>query len=146
MLIIEDIGTEVSGSNEFLYKFPLEFLSVYEADHVFKEVLHRPLSTYFMESLYYEENAWKFRFNYDDMIKSQKALNGNYREQWKLIKCPVLLMRGEKSWVTNKDNIEEMLKENENAILISYSNSAHSIHDDEREKFSKDFKSFIERL
>ncbi len=64
MLIIEDIGTEVNGSNEFLRKFPEKFSSVYEVDKTFKDNIGRPLSTYFAESLYYDKTFWKFRFGY----------------------------------------------------------------------------------
>lgn len=55
MLIIEDIGTEINESNEFIKKFPKEFSSVDEVDKTFKNVLGRPLSTYFMESLFYNQ-------------------------------------------------------------------------------------------
>lgn len=143
MLIVEDIGTEIQESNEFLRKFPTAFKSVYEVDKTFKDVLKRPLSTYFMESLYYDTTAWKFRFGYEDMIQSQNELNGNYWPDWEKLKCPVLLMKGGKSWASNKENMEEMAKRNKMAKLIIYPDASHGIHDDEREKFCKDVCDFI---
>jgi esterase len=145
MLIIEDIGTEVNGSNEFLNKFPGEFYSIYEVDKTFKDTLGRSLSTYFMESLYYDTISWKFRFNYDDMIKSQNAINGNYWNEWGKINCPVLIMKGAKSWATKKENVEEMINRNKMAELIHYQNAGHGIHDEEREKFCDDFTHFIKK-
>jgi esterase len=143
MLIIEDIGTEVNGSNEFLNKFPAEFSSIFEVDKTFKDNLGRSLSTYFMESLYYDITAWKFRFDYGDMIRSQMAINGKYWTEWGKINCPVLIMKGDKSWATKKENVEEMVKRNKMAELITYPNSGHGIHDEEREKFCEDFVRFV---
>lgn len=145
MLIIEDIGTEVNGSNAFLNKFPKEFSSIYDIDKSFKENLQRPLSTYFIESLYYDVTSWKFRFNYKDMINSQNELNGIYWDEWEEIKCPVLVMFGGKSWATKKDNAEEMINRNKKAEFIYYPNAGHGIHDEEREKFCDDFKNFIKK-
>ncbi len=144
MLIIEDIGTEVNDSNEFLIGFAKTFSSIYEVDKTFKDKLGRPVSNYFIESLNYECNSWKFRFDYEDMINSQKNINGTYWNEWKSIRCPVLIMRGEKSWATKRENIEEMIKQNNRAQLISYPNAGHGIHDDERQKFTDDFKTFIQ--
>lgn len=145
MLIIEDIGTEVDGSNEFLNNFPKEFPSIYDVNQTFQDNLGRPLSTYFIESLYYDETSWKFRFSYDDMISSQIEINGNYWMEWEKIECPVLLMRGGKSWATTKENVEEMLHKNKKAELVYYPNAAHGIHDEEREKFCMDFRNFIKK-
>ena len=145
MLIIEDIGTEVNGSNEFLNKFPKTFSSIYDVDKTFRDHLGRPLSIYFMESLYYDKTSWKFRFNDEDMIQSQKEINGNYWSEWKRINCPVLIMRGGKSWATKKENMEEMIRSNKMAELKYYPNAGHGIHDEEREKFCEDFTSFIKR-
>ncbi len=145
MLIIEDIGTEVNGSNGFLNKFPTEFSSIYDVDITFRDNLGRPLSTYFMESLYYDETAWKFRFDYNDMINSQNGINGNYWDEWEKIECPTLIMKGGKSWITKKENVEEMIKRNKNAELLYYPNASHGIHDDEREKFCNDFTHFIKK-
>lgn len=107
MLIIEDIGTVVNSSNDFLNKFPVEFNSIYEVNKTFVENLGRPLSTYFIESLYYDKTHWKFRFDYQDMIQSQKEINSSYWEEWEKVNCPVLLIKGGKSWASKEDNMKE---------------------------------------
>lgn len=88
-IIIEDIGTEVSASNEFLANFPEVFDSIWDVNNEFVKQ-GRPLSTYFMESLYYDDLGWKFRFGYKNMIQSQQELNGDYWAEWENIKCPIL--------------------------------------------------------
>ncbi len=145
MLIIEDIGTEVNSSNEFLNKFPVEFDSIYEVDKTFIDNLGRPISTYFMESLYYDVEHWRFRFNYQEMIQSQEGLNGEYSEEWMKVNCPVLLMKGGKSWASNEDNLQAMIKMNRKSSLIVYPNAGHGIHDDEREIFCVDVSNFIDK-
>ena len=103
------------------------------------------VSIYFIESLYYENTSWKFRFNYDDMINSQIQINGKYWTEWEKINCPVLIMKGEKSWITKKENVEEMVNRNKKAELIYYANAGHGIHDEQREKFCDDFKNFVNK-
>ena len=144
MLIIEDIGTVVNSSNEFLNKFPVEFDSIYDVNKTFIDNLERPISTYFMESLYYDVDHWRFRFNYQEMIQSQKELNGEYWEEWRKVNCPVLLMKGGKSWASKEENMQEMIKMNGKSSLIVYPNAGHGIHDDEREKFCVNVNNFIE--
>lgn len=145
MLIIEDIGTVVNGSNEFISRFPDEFSSVHEVDRTFRQVLKRPLSLYFSESLYYDETSWKFRFDYKGMIISQTNINGTYWSEWEQLTCPVLVMKGGKSWATSKENTEEMLQRNKMAELIFYENAGHGIHDEERDKFCSDLDRFIKQ-
>jgi esterase len=141
-LIVEDIGTEVSSSNDFIADFPESFNSLWDVQNEFSKI-NRPLSIYFSESLYYDGLKWKFRFDYNDMIQSQKELNGNYRSDWEKIQCPVLLMHGAKSWACKTSNIVEMAETNKNAILKIYENAGHAIHDDERKQFCDDLIEFI---
>jgi pimeloyl-ACP methyl ester carboxylesterase len=144
MIIIEDIGTEVSSSNEFIADFPLYFDTIWDVNQAFLKQ-NRPLSTYFMESLDYDGLKWKFRFSYQDMIQSQNELNGNYWNDWEKIKCPILLLHGAKSWACKTENIKEMAVRNKNASLKIYENAGHAIHDDERKQFCEDVIEFINK-
>jgi len=141
-IIIEDIGTEVSSSNEFVANFPEIFDSIWDVNNEFIKQ-GRPLSLYFMESLYCDGLNWKFRFSYKDMIQSQIELNGNYWSDWENIKCPILLLHGAKSWACKTSNIKEMAERNKNVTLKIYENAGHAIHDDERKQFCEDIIEFI---
>jgi esterase len=143
-VIIEDIGTEIDSSNEFIANFPEIFDSIWNVNNEFLKQ-GRPLSTYFMESLYYDGLNWRFRFGYKDMIQSQKELNGNYWSDWENIKCPILLLHGAKSWACKTNNIKEMAVRNKHVTLKIYENAGHAVHDDERKQFCEDINEFINK-
>ena len=142
MLIIEDIGTEIDGSNEFILALPESFDSIWDVHEAFK-ALDRTLTPAFSESLTYDGVKWKFRFDYADMVESQRCLNGDYRDDWKKIGCPVLLMRGGKSPVTTIENMREMIAWNPNASLAIFENAGHAIHNDERGVFCESIRRFL---
>ena len=142
MIIVEDIGTEINLSNEFVADFPESFDNIGDVNNEF--VKHNMvMGSYFPESLYYDGIKWKFRFNYQDMIQSQKELNGNYWKDWENIQCPVLLMHGKKSWACTTENINEMAARNKNVTLKIYENAGHTIRDDERKQFCEAVNDFI---
>jgi pimeloyl-ACP methyl ester carboxylesterase len=142
MIIVEDIGTEILLSNEFIADFPESFDNIWDVNNEF--IKHNMvMGSYFAESLYYESTKWKFRFNYQDMIQSQKELNGNYWKDWENIQCPVLLIHGKKTWACSTENIKQMSVRNKNVTLKIYENAGHTIHDEEREQFCNDVNDFI---
>ena len=98
---------------------------------------------YFMESLRYDGLKWRFLFDYEGMVTSQKEMNGNHWDYWKRVSCPILLLHGTNSWAANTLNIKEMANKNKNVILKIYENIGHTIHDEIREIFKKDVKEFL---
>lgn len=141
-LIIEDIGTEVNCSNEFILNLPREFNSLYEVDESFKK-LKMTFEPYFIESIRYDGLKWKFLFDYGGMVESQKEMNGNHWECWKKIDCPILLLHGSKSWACNTKNIKEMAEKKTNVVLKIYEAVGHTLHDEERSRFISDVKMFL---
>jgi esterase len=141
-LIIEDIGTEVECSNEFILKLPKYFSSLYEVEKAF-ESINMEFDQYFAESIRYDGEKWKFQFDYNDMVESQINMNGNHWEYWDKIEVPILLLHGEKSWASNTKNILEMKKRKTETQLIIYKETGHTLHDEKREQYCKDVKSFI---
>ncbi|MCZ7385021.1 MAG: alpha/beta hydrolase [Candidatus Methanoperedens sp.] len=142
MIIVEDIGTEISGSNSFIADFPECFDSIWDVNNEFMKH-NMVLGPYFMESLYYDGTKWMFRFNCQEMIQSQIELNGIYWKDWENIKCPIFLLHGKKSWACKTDNIKEMAKRKSNVTLKIYENVGHAIHDEERKQFCEDINEFI---
>ena len=141
-LIVEDIGTEVDSSNEFILGFPREFRSLSEVQVAFEQA-EMAFSPYFIESIRYDGTKWKFQFNYEDMVASQKEMNGQHWSQWEKVECPILLMHGRNSWACTTSNMQEMARRNKHARLIIYDDAAHSLHDDQRERFCSDVKVFL---
>jgi pimeloyl-ACP methyl ester carboxylesterase len=141
-LIIEDIGTKIDGSNEFILGLPETFDSIWDVHQAF-EALGRPLTPAFAESLTYDGTKWKFRFDYADIVESQRRLNGDYRDDWKKIRCPVLLMHGGRSPVTTIENMKEMKAANAKVSLVIFENAGHAIHNDDRDAFCEAIRRFL---
>jgi len=141
-LIIEDIGTIVAPLDNFFSSFPPTFDSVWEVNQEFQKK-GRPISAYFLESLYYDGIKWRFRFDYDEIVKSIDALVGEYWDDWDKVDCPILLLHGMKSWACTTENIKEMASRNKNATLKIFENASHAIHEDERQKFLDDLLGFL---
>lgn len=141
-LIVEDIGTEIDSSNEFILDFPRDFDSLYDVQKAFEKA-GMGFIPYFIESIRYDGLKWKFQFHYEDMVISQQEMNGDHWAYWEKVECPILLLHGKNSWVCNTLNMQEMARRNVNARLVIYENSRHSLHDDERERFCSDVKNFL---
>jgi len=143
-LIIEDIGTIVDCSNEFILKMPREFNSLYEVEESLKN-LKMTFEPYFIESIRYDGLKWKFLFDYEGMVESQKEMNGNHWEYWKALDCPILLLHGSKSWASNTKNIKEMAEMKKNVTLNIYEGIGHTLHDEDRNRFITDVKLFLNK-
>jgi len=144
-LIIEDIGTKVDCSNEFIKNIPQEFNNLYDIVVAFKKV-NIQIDHYFLESVFYDGIHWKFRFDYNGMVISQIEMNGTHWEYWDNLKCPILLMHGTKSWACETENIKEMGKRNKNAIVKIFDGVGHTIRDERREDYIKELNDFIKNI
>lgn len=144
LLIIEDIGTEVDCSNEFILQLPSSFASLYEAERELAKI-GLPFDQYFLESIRYDGEHWKFQFDAAGMVTSQREMNGAHWQDWERITCPILLLHGTNSWACRTDNILAMPQRNPHAELIVYENAGHTLHDECREKFCADVRGFLQR-
>ncbi len=143
MIIVEDIGTEISGVSTFFSAFPDSFSSVQEVHREFQKC-GLSLTPYFMESLYYDGLRWRFRFCFDDILKSEKEISGSYMEDWEKIECPILLLHGARSWACSTENIRNMAGRM-NVDLKIYEDASHGVHDDARGEYCKDVATFIQK-
>ena len=144
-LIIEDIGTEVNCSNEFILKMPREFNSLYEVENSFKKI-GMTFESYFIESIRYDGLKWRFLFDYEGMVESQKEMNGNHWKNWIKIDCPILLLHGSKSWACKTENVKEMAEMNKNVMLKIYEGIGHTLHDEDRDRFTSDVSQFLNKI
>ena len=144
-LIIEDIGTQVNCSNEFIKNLPNEFNSLYDIEVAFEKI-DMKLDQYFLESISYDGLHWKFLFDYDGMVISQKEMNGIHWKYWDDLSCPVLLMHGTKSWACETKNIKEMKKRNKNTFLKIFDGVGHTIRDERRTEYIATIKEFLKQI
>jgi pimeloyl-ACP methyl ester carboxylesterase len=141
-LIIEDIGSIVNCSNESFRSLPSIFGSVFDAHESFAQA-GIGFDSYFMESLRYDGNNWKFNFDYADMIESQIEMNGDHWHDWDRLDCPILLMHGTKSWACSTENIMEMGRRNGKAKVILYEGVGHTVRDEARERYCAEVQEFL---
>jgi len=141
-LIVEDIGTEIELSNDFILEFPREFGTMWDAHKAFEKA-GLEFDPYFLESVRHDGRVWKFQFDYEGMAKSQRGMNGAYWDVWESIECPILLLHGKNSWACTTDNILEMGRRNRNVKTIIYEDAGHTLHDEYRERFTADVIGFI---
>jgi pimeloyl-ACP methyl ester carboxylesterase len=144
-LIIEDIGTMVNSDMRSFLLWSRRFDSIRSLKLHFRKNKMGD-NTYFMESITEFEDGWGFRFDYEDIVRSQQQLNGNHKNDWKQITCPVLLMHGEKSWAFNRENALEMCVGKPNVRFIEYPGCGHVIHDEHPQKYIDDIKAFLKSL
>lgn len=127
-LAIEDIGTRIQGDLSFIREWPEYFGTLRECyDFLLSENINNYL--YFMESLTRCEQGWCFRFDKDGLPKSQDHLNGNWIEEWKKVKCNILLMRGTESDVLSSDHAENISKLGQSVEYKEFQGCGHTIRD-----------------
>lgn len=144
-LIVEDIGTDVNSDMRSFLLWPNRFDSIRSLKLHFRKNKMGD-NTYFMESLVEFEDGWGFRFDYADINLSQQLLNGNHREDWAKIECPVLLMHGEKSWAFSKDNASSMCTGKPNVKLVEFCGCGHVIHDEHPQQYIAVIKEFLSTI
>ncbi|MTK53963.1 alpha/beta hydrolase [Paludibacter sp.] len=144
-LIIEDIGTIVNGDMRSFLLWPRRFDSIRSLKLHFRKNKMGD-NTYFMESITEFEDGWGFRFDYEDIVRSQQQLNGNHTHDWDKVTCPTLLMHGEKSWAFQSDNATAMCEGKPNVHFIEYPGCGHVIHDEHPQQYVDDIKTFLESL
>jgi pimeloyl-ACP methyl ester carboxylesterase len=66
----------------------------------------------------------------------------DYSDVYKVITCPVLLMRGENSWADDPEK-DGRIKAFQDARLINYADAGHWLHHDQFDAFIKDVKDFL---
>lgn len=104
------------------------------------------LDSYFGESLRYDGVSWRFTFDYQDMVDSQRQMNGNYWNEWKQLRCPTLLLHGTKSWACQTVNILAMQASRPSVELRLYDEAGHTLRDECRPRYCKDVAAFLQTL
>ena len=141
-LIIEDIGAEINDDLSFA-SFFLDTAPTLEAlsDIIRSFGIEDP--RYFLESAYEDETGWHFRFDKNNLPVSQESLNGNWWDDLLATDCPMLLLHGKHSHVTNADHIREIADKRPNTTYYIFDNSGHGIHYDETEHFIEVVSDFL---
>jgi pimeloyl-ACP methyl ester carboxylesterase len=163
-LVLEDLGPEVK--NEDFYGFnsfqeyllaivPTPFSTREEAKKFMLNELPEKLKSFrggqqiamFMYSNITEnkkDNSYDWRFSKEAILETiHLGRFKNYWSEWKLIKVPTLVIRGEESTYLTSDIFDRMLTENSNSRGIVVKNAGHWVHYDQSEVFIKELKQFL---
>lgn len=144
-MIIEDIGAVINNDLSFVNDWPERFASIRDMRE-FLKLKGIKEDTYFLESLREYDDGWGFKFNFQDMIRSQELLNGNYWSDWLTSSCPTLLLHGHKTWVMTTEHAREMAAKRPNTKLVEFPDCGHTIRDENPEGLYREVRIFLEEL
>jgi esterase len=160
-LVLEDIGPDINSESmkrtkELLDLVPTPFINRQEAKRFLLEefplkIAANPmamtLAQYFysnIEELTNGQADW--RFSKMGVLESLEA--GRTRERWdqfRKVRCPMLVIRGERSQDLSRAVFQRMLDENAMAEGVEIADSGHWVHFDQPAMFVQCLKTFIDR-
>lgn len=144
-VIVEDIGVDIHADLSFVEKLPEHFSSLEELRETLKRVGIRAVD-YFSESVFEDENGWRFRCDVKGMKISAENVNGVWWKDWLSSTCPILLIHGQKSFVLDLNQAEQMSSRRRNTKLKVFEHCGHGVHDDDPNGFYKAVKNFLDEL
>jgi esterase len=102
-----------------------------------------PDASYFLESAAEYPDGWGFLFDYDDMVKSQQALIGDWWSDWLASTCPALLIHGLDSFVLPTTMARQMAARRPSTTLREFPGCGHWVHDDAPTAFAQAVRDFL---
>lgn len=141
-LVVEDIGVEINVNLSFVRKLRGYYPTL--------EALRNALSLtgvkaidYFSQSVIKEEKGWRFLADLNGIPISQQQLNGSWWKDWQASSCPILLIRGGRSFVLDQEQAETMVLSRPNTKLEVFEICGHSVHDEDLDGFYKAVSQFL---
>ena len=105
-----------------------------------------PDAGYFLESAAEYPDGWGLLFDYDDMMASQRALIGDWWDDWLGSSCPALLVHGLDSFVLPTGIVREMAERRPRTMLAELAGCGHWVHDDDLPAFVRTVREFLSTL
>jgi esterase len=148
-LVIEDIGPDYSDGNDLaklLKSVPVPFPSKLKAKEFFLNDLGDPKLGNFLYTQIKEnekrEAVWIFDIN--NILETIEE--GQRNPQWneiKALKCPTLVIRGERSKSLPLETFKKMISTNSHIKGVEIKNSGHWVHFDQPQAFINALNSFL---
>lgn len=140
-MIIEDIGAEVGADFDFLTGWPRRFPTLADLrNHLIAQLGD---DAYFLESAAEYPDGWGFRFDYDEMRRSQSLLNGDWWADWLGSSCPALLLHGNQSWAVQTEHVRAMAARRPDTRLVEFPSAGHTIHAEDLAGFARAVGEFL---
>ncbi|MFD9903324.1 alpha/beta fold hydrolase [Streptomyces sp. NPDC059063] len=90
-------------------------------------------------------DGWGLAFRPEDMVASQRRLNGDHWRDWLASDCPALLVRGLRSRVLGAGQARAMAARRPNVQLVEL-DAGHSVHEADPEGFAGAVRAFLVRV
>lgn len=105
-----------------------------------------PDAGYFLESAVERPDGWGLLFDHDAMVASQRALVGDWWDDWLGSACPALLVHGPESFVLPTAMAREMAERRPGTVLRELPGCGHWAHDDDPAAFAAAVRAFLAGL
>jgi len=140
-LVIEDVGATVSADMNFVLAWGGNFKTrAALAEHVGARLL-----PYLEDSFRQTPAGWRLAFDPQDILASQNQLNGDYWQDYLGSSCPLLLIRGQNSHLTDQTQFEAMAARRPHTqlkVLVG----GHIVHADNPAEFAEVLREFLRGL
>ncbi|MBX9767556.1 MAG: alpha/beta hydrolase [Bdellovibrionales bacterium] len=150
-LVIEDIGAESDHNGaeffeDLFARIPTPFSDKREAKDFLLTKLGNMTLGHFLYTNIEEksEGVFDWRFSKEAMLKTVRE--GRIQDRWydwRNLKMPVLLIRGERSLDLKPEIYKQMLAENKNAKGVEIADSGHWVHFEKPKEFTSALSDFL---
>lgn len=136
-LILEDIGPVVDSDMSFTLNWPRRTETKEELLAALKH-----LGPAFAYSIRHFEDGYGLPFRGEDMVASQKEINGDHWLDWLATSIPALVLRGTRSFVLSEALAREMAERRPHVTLKAF-NAGHMISFDQPEAYAEAIVDFL---
>jgi esterase len=144
-LVIEDVGTVIVDDMRWTLSWPRRFPTLAALRQCLAEGGFKH-DVYLTESAVEYDDGWGFRFETEEMVRTQAHLMGNHWADWLGSRCPALLMAGGKSWVLKPEHAREMAARRSHTTLVEFPKLKHAILQGDPAGCVKAVRAFLSRL
>lgn len=140
-LILEDIEVAREGEMDFIRAWAGAFPT---REALLARISER-LAPYLEKSIVETPEGWRLAFDPEEVLASERALNGDHWREWLSHSCPALVIRGARSVPVDGEVLQEMARRRPNTELVTL-DAGHSVHIDAPDAFVDAVSAFLDRL
>jgi esterase len=141
-VVVEDMSYRFAGGKPLGLDWPARLDS---ADALLRTLASAGLDRdrHFLDSLHEFDDGWGLLFDPAWIARSQAALVGDWRDDWLALRCPVMVIHGERSWATRIEDVDQMLAWKPEARRLMLP-GGHTLHDECADAFNDAVGCFLQ--
>ncbi|WP_455433165.1 alpha/beta fold hydrolase [Streptomyces roseolilacinus] len=139
-LVVEDIGAVVDDDLSFCLAWPERAPTRSALVEALGDSAH-----YLTDAIREYPDGWGLAFRPEDMVASQRRLNGDHWDDWLAGDCPALLVHGTSSDVLGADHAREMADRRPGTRLVHLP-AGHTVHETVPERYAAVVREFLASL